>query len=222
MTVDAPSAPIRTSLRRGAHADRSAQMRKRLVDAAIACLCRVGYAATTTQAVMDEAGVSRGAMLHHFPTRIDLILAVAEAAAQHQDESVRVALGGIPAGIDRYLALTNATWDAICQPPALAMIEIMVASRSDPHLGARFPQIAQALEARQRLGVWEMAQWLGIQDRDAVERMVHLHLAAMRGLAIDMMFSGDRTPAQASIELLDQYTRELTGALLTGGLLTKA
>lgn len=64
-------------------------MRQRLVDAAIACLHRVGYAATITQLVMEEAGVSRGAMLHHFPTKVDLIIAVAEAAAAHQNRYVR-------------------------------------------------------------------------------------------------------------------------------------
>ncbi|MGA0543672.1 TetR/AcrR family transcriptional regulator [Brevundimonas sp. VNH65] len=209
-----PATPIPQP--RGSHAERSAQMRQRLVDAAIACLSRLGYAATTTQVVMEEAGVSRGAMLHHFPTKVDLIIAVAEAAALHQNRSVRRRLGQIPAGLDRYMALTRATWEAICQPPALALLEIMLASRSDPALGERFPQIAQQLEADQREGVWALAKELGIGDRAAVESMVRLHVAAMRGLLIEMTFSGDRHTAEVDITLLEYHKRTLTGALLTG------
>lgn len=190
-------------------------MRQRLIEAATECLRRVGYAATTTQLVMEAAGVSRGAMLHHFPTKVDLIIAVGEAAALHQNRYVRHRLAEFAPGMDRYLALTRATWEAICEPPALALIEIMMASRSDPALGERFPAIMDRLEAEQREGVWALARELGVQDRDAIDRMVRLHIGAMRGLAIQVMFTDEREPAEASIELLDHYTRELTGNLLT-------
>jgi AcrR family transcriptional regulator len=192
-------------------------MRQRLIEAAIACLRRVGYAATTTQLVMEEAGVSRGAMLHHFPTKVDLIIAVAEAAAAHQNRYVRRRLGAISPGMDRYLAITEATWEAMREPPAIALIEIIIASRSDPALGERFPAIARELEASQREGVWEMAQELGVRDRDAIDRMVRLHRAAMRGLAIEMMFTGDREAAEDGMALLEWYKRHLTGNLLTRG-----
>jgi AcrR family transcriptional regulator len=217
MTANLDTTPDRSAKVRGPHAERSASMRQRLIEAAIACLRRVGYAATTTQLVMEEAGVSRGAMLHHFPTKVDLIIAVAEAAASFQNRYVRRRLGAIEPGIDRYLAITEATWEAMCEPPALALIEIIIASRSDPALGARFPAIAQALEDSQREGVWEMARELGIRDQNAVERMVRVHRATMRGLAIEMMFTGDRVAAEDGMALLEWYKRHLTGDLLTRG-----
>lgn len=192
-------------------------MRQRLVEAAIACLREVGYAATTTQMVMEKAGVSRGAMLHHFPTKVDLIIAVAEAAAAHQNSYVRRRLGAIPAGMDRYLAITEATWEAMREPPAIALVEIIIASRSDPALGERFPAIAREFESSQREGVWEMAREMGVRDRDAIERMVRLHRAAMRGLAIEMRFTGDKQAAEDGMELLEWYKRHLTGTLLTRG-----
>jgi hypothetical protein len=119
--------------------------------------------------------------------------------------------------MDRYLAITEATWEAMREPPAIALIEIIIASRSDPALGERFPAIARELEASQREGVWEMAQELGVRDRDAIERMVRLHRAAMRGLAIEMMFTGDREAAEDGMALLEWYKRHLTGNLLTRG-----
>jgi AcrR family transcriptional regulator len=217
MTANPESIAERSAKVRGPHAERSAFMRQRLIDAAIACLRRVGYAATTTQLVMEEAGVSRGAMLHHFPTKVDLIIAVAEAAATYQDSYVRRRLANIAPGIDLFLAITTATWEVMCEPPASALIEIIIASRSDPALGERFPAIAERLEANQREGVWAVAKELGIRDRDAIERMVRLHRAAMRGLAIEMMFTGDRKAADEGMELLEWYKRHLTGSLLTSG-----
>lgn len=219
VTADARSKPVAV---RGPHAERTASMRQRLVDAAILCLCRVGYAATTTQLVTQEAGVSRGAMLHHFPTKLDLVIAVGEHAAAMQNRHVRRRLNDFTPGMERFLALTHATWEAIGQPPALALIEIMVASRSDPGLAERFPPVIEALEARQLADVWEMAREIGIRDRDAIERMVRLHRAAMRGLVLERVFTRDGAAAEQSMAMLEWYKRQLTGLLLTNVNLAEA
>ena len=47
-------------------------LRGRLLDAALECLVELGYGGTTTSVVAARAGVSRGAQLHHFPTRAAL------------------------------------------------------------------------------------------------------------------------------------------------------
>lgn len=52
---------------RRTQAQRSAEMRERLLDATVACLIEYGYAATTTARVVEKAGVTKGAQLHHFP-----------------------------------------------------------------------------------------------------------------------------------------------------------
>ena len=46
-----------------------------LLDATIACLHEVGYAATSTTLVSERAGVSRGAQTHHYPTKTQLVVA---------------------------------------------------------------------------------------------------------------------------------------------------
>lgn len=214
MTSRAAKTPAAPGVR-GRHADRSAAMRHRLVDTAVLCLNRVGYASTTTEMVRREARVSRGAMLHHFPTKIDLLMAVAEHAANAQDALVRQRLAGTPEGMDRYLAITGATWEATCRPPGIAFIEIFMASRSDVHLGERLRSVVERFEARQREDVWTVAFQTGIRDRDAVERMVRLHTAALRGLIMERLFTGRHGPAEASVELLQWYKRSLTAALIT-------
>ncbi len=200
---------------RGPHAERTAAMRKRLIEAAVGCLRRIGYSATTVQVVTDAAGVSRGAVLHHFPTKADLMIAVAEFCAGEQDRHVRRALANTTPGMERYLAITNATWSAMQQPHAIALLEIMLGSRSDPELGERFPAVIEALDARQREGVWQQAQSVGIADREAVDAMVTLHTAAMRGLIFELMLSTSSRKAEAAMKLLRRYKRVLTGDLIT-------
>lgn len=201
---------------RGTHAERSASMRKRVIEAAVHCLHSMGYAATTTQQVMETAAVSRGAMLHHFPTKVDLMLAVAQFAAKNQDRMVRQCLGEVPPGIDRYLALTTATWGAMSHPSALALLEIMMATRSDPVLAERLPAFVAAFQAEQGEAVWRLASELGIDDRQMIGDMVRLHTAAMRGLAIELALTGQEEAAGRSMQLLVQYKKLITGGLLTG------
>jgi hypothetical protein len=140
---------------------------------------------------------------------------VAEYAAEKQNRHVRRFLADTAPGMDRYLAITLATWDAMTKPPATALLEIMMGSRSDPELRGRFPAVIEALERYQREGVWEQAQSVGITDKATIEAMVHLHTSAMRGLALELMFSGDRKKAADAMKLLTQYKRELTGRLVT-------
>src|ERR1700742_690465 len=69
------AAPVRV---RHAQADRSAAMRTRLVAAAKASLMDSGYARTTAVEVCARAGVTRGALFHHFEDLSALFAATLE------------------------------------------------------------------------------------------------------------------------------------------------
>jgi AcrR family transcriptional regulator len=188
-------------------------MRKRVIDAAIECLGKLGYGATTLQVVTDAAEVSRGAMLHHFPSKVDLMAAVAEYAGERQGRYVRRRLADVKPGIDRYLAITSAHWDSMTRPPAIALLEIIAAARSDRELGLRMIPIIDAYDTSQREAVWVEAQSAGVTDRASVEAMVHLHIAAMRGLALSLPFSRGNVREEAAMDLLRRYKRGLTSDL---------
>lgn len=53
-------------------AQKSIMTREAIFDAAIECLIDLGYGGTTTALIAEHAGVSRGAMLHHFPSRAEV------------------------------------------------------------------------------------------------------------------------------------------------------
>ena len=60
---------------RRTQAERSETTRRKLIEAALVLLRERGYGGLRTNEVSDRAGVSRGAQLHHFPTKYELILA---------------------------------------------------------------------------------------------------------------------------------------------------
>src|SRR3954466_3942789 len=69
--------------------ERSSATRALLLDATIACLIDLGYSATTTTVIAERAGVSRGAQLHHFPTKAELVAAAVEHLANRMGAEMR-------------------------------------------------------------------------------------------------------------------------------------
>jgi len=61
---------------RRTQAERTEATRKLLLDAAIKLIRRNGFGGLRTVEVADEAGVSRGALMHHFPSKHELVVAV--------------------------------------------------------------------------------------------------------------------------------------------------
>ena len=64
-------------------------MRPRLLEATVDCLVEHGWSGTTTTLVSRRAGVSRGAQLHHFPTKNDLVVAAVEHLSELRGEELR-------------------------------------------------------------------------------------------------------------------------------------
>jgi AcrR family transcriptional regulator len=187
---------ISSERRRGSHADRRAATRAKILAAAIECLDKVGYAETSTVRVAAEADVARGSLLHQFPTRVDLILAVADHAAQAQGEFISATLALHPPGRDRYIGTVDATWAALQRPESRALLTIIIATRHDPELAARIADFAERFDAGVSRGARRLAEASGLSDeRDEAVEERRFMLAALRGLAIEAMLSG---PSAAS------------------------
>lgn len=191
--------------RRRSQAERTEETRRRAIDAAIRCLSRDGYTATTTIRVAEEAKISRGGMLHHFPTKTDLIVAVAEDVSRRLHEQRKARLMDVPSGIERFRALTEATWETSQGAEEMTLLEIMMASRGDAELAGRLPDVAQRLDDFQYDGTLRIAKSAGITAEPLVKAMHTLHQAAMRGLAIELLFAKDRADVEAAYDLLRWY-----------------
>ena len=115
---------------------KSENTRAAILEAALACFYDLGYGATTTEKVAKQAGVSRGAMLHHFPSRQHLVLeAVRHIYSKRlqifKERELKVNEGAehtrISEGIDAY-------WQQLQSPLFTVFHELSVAARTDDDL----------------------------------------------------------------------------------------
>src|SRR5690349_9680569 len=94
---------------RRSNIERSATTRSKLIEAAIEILYKSGYSAATTVEVAKRARVSRGAMLHQFPTRVHMLLAVAQHIVDANTRYRNEQLGAQP-GFERFLTAGDVSW----------------------------------------------------------------------------------------------------------------
>jgi AcrR family transcriptional regulator len=127
--------------------ERSAAMRRRLLDATIDCLVRYGYAGTTTTRVTELAGVTRGAQVHHFPTRADLVAAAVRHLADRRTELAFERIDAVRAAADPLDAALDLMWEVHQGPVLHATIEMWVAARTDPELREQLTRVEPATRA---------------------------------------------------------------------------
>lgn len=127
-------------------AERTASMRARVLDATVECLVEKGYVGTTTTAVVSRAGVSRGAVLHHFPTKQALVTSAVEYVLDKRNAAfVRRFAPSLPPRRDEGFidAMVQALWTEVNGPMFYAWLELIVASRTHPELRASVAAIAE-------------------------------------------------------------------------------
>ncbi len=123
---------------------RSAQTRGRLLDATIECLVRYGYNGTTTPRVAEMAGVTRGAQVHHFGSKTDLVVAALQHLAAKRAAAVVGNVGDLTTADDPVGMVLDLLWELHQGPMFIAAVELWVAGRTDPALGnevAKFESI---------------------------------------------------------------------------------
>ena len=195
---------------RGPNAERRASTRAKILAAGVKCLAEFGYAATSTPLVAKLAKVSRGSLLHQFPTKVDLILAVAQHAWLIQRDYVRAQVARHTTGREQFIGGVQAVWKGLQLPEAIAVMEVMIAARSDPELAARYEAWADERDAgvhrtRRRMAVGQLG---APEHYEQVDAMAHLTSAALRGLALETVFIGRPTrEAEKVLALLEDMRR---------------
>lgn len=163
---------------RRTQAERTAGTQAKLLDAAIDCLVELGFAKTSTQEIARRAGVSRGAQLHHFPTKESLVI----AAVEHL---VDMRLGEILAANPDPERGVEVLSEAFSGPLFHAALELWVAARTDPALHEAM------LPLERRVSEAIMGGATAIMGSRMSTESIELSVELARGLAVSALF---RTP----------------------------
>lgn len=165
--------------------ERSTAMRERLLEATIGCLVDYGYAGTTVTRIAERAGVTRGAQVHHYRTKDDLVTAAVRHLAGKSAEFGWAEFARAIDGDDVVGALLDSLWEMHKGPIFTAAVELWVAARSDDELRAHVGSVEPALMSSLR----EVAEGadaqldLDVLDQDLLDA-IYTAMDAMRGLVI--------------------------------------
>lgn len=186
------------------------------MEATVECLAERGWSGTTTTLVSQRAGVSRGAQLHHFPTRNDLVLAAVDHLSAIRDDEYRAAVAGLSPSGDRTRAVLTVLGEQFSGPLFVAALELWVAARTDPALHDSVTALEQRIGRRtHRLTV----DALGCDESvPGVRELVQATLDLVRGLGLANSLSDDSVRRS---RILDQWAHTLDAELRRLGALTQ-
>jgi AcrR family transcriptional regulator len=190
-----------TKPQRRTQESRSAATRARLLEVAVESLYTKGYAATSTTVVAEGAGVSRGAMLHQFPTKVDLMLFVVQAVYEEDIRLYHEALDPIADPKERLRAFPRAVWEVLCRPAGVAVLEIMQGSRSDPVLSERLKPLQKQIEEDSYKQAGALLNW---GTRASSPDKSRLLVWAFRGLSIARLLADEPAEIEKSVDLLSE------------------
>ncbi len=200
MAVASRQSTAREPRVRRTQAERSRGTRVRLLDATVASLVEVGYAATTTTEVCARAGLSRGAQLHHFPTRADLVIHAVGHLAKRRADEVRRDLRPPTGAPDRLARALDAVWASFSGPLFYAALELWVASRSDAQLRANLQRFERGV-GRAMAELWRELAGPEASRAAHFEDLLELTFHVMRGMALQRILRDDDTERRRLFEL---------------------
>ncbi|MBF6090444.1 TetR/AcrR family transcriptional regulator [Nocardia cyriacigeorgica] len=192
---------------------RSSEMRVRLLDATIDCLVEYGYAGTTTPRVAERAGVTRGAQVHHFGSKNDLVVAAISHLAQRRAETAMRDMGRVENVDDPVDAALEFLWELHQGPLFIATVELWVAGRTDPVLAAAMEKVEPFVNNAVLLAV---ARFVPdeVRRKDARD-FVYTAMDALRGILISNFIDPDPDRARRRWGRACAHLRTIAATALT-------
>lgn len=182
--------PAASEKPRRTQAERRAATRTALLDAAVECLAEEGYANTTTRRIAERAGVTPGALQHHFASRAELLgHARRHLGSRFAEQMFGHDSANLPTVRQRTERRLDRMWDLLKGPLFAAMMELWVAARTDVELrkeliGAERDGARLAASASRILNP-------ELVDRPGFAQLLAIGQATMRGLAMARFVSDE-------------------------------
>ena len=189
--------------------ERSRATRQRLLEATVECLVEHGWSGATTTVIAERAGVSRGAQLHHYPTRAALVLAAVTHLADLRARELRAEAVNLTGGpgerLDRVVDMLAAVFTG---PLFVAALEVWMAARTDPELRDALVPLEAKVGREMHLLTVEL---LGVDEsKPGVREAVQATLDLLRGLGVANLLNDD---SQRRAQLLSAWKQQLATIL---------
>ncbi len=157
-------------------------IRDRILDAAVQSLIEQGAARTTTLEVQRQAGVSRGALLHHFPTHADLLSATVTDLVRRNEQTVFEMLEKLQKAPDAVERAIRALALMMAQPAFMAELELWALARTDE--GLRVALLRVERDARKESERVLRALFAPVADRPGHDAVIAMTADYLRGFVL--------------------------------------
>ncbi|HKA03341.1 MAG TPA: TetR/AcrR family transcriptional regulator [Acidimicrobiales bacterium] len=182
--------------------------RQHLVDVATRLFAERGYEGTSVEAVLDEAGVSRGSLYHHFATKQALFEAAVDEVETRVGRDLTSAVRGAADAVDA-LRLGCLAWvrlaagDPVVQRIVLIDAPAVLSWR-------RWREVEEEYGLGLIKGALVLAARDGRLETDLVDVFAHMVLATVNELALFVVEAGDSITAQQHAEVaVDEFLGRL-------------
>jgi len=170
--------------------ERSEATRAQVLDAAITCLVDYGYSSSPTTRIAEQAGVSRGGQLHHFPTKAILFSEAIGHLARERLAQLERDAAAQPHNTDRTRAALELLWGTFSGPLFQAALELWVAARTDEELRRALAPMEREIGRR----ILEVAREIFSPEhvaRSDFETLLLVSFNCMRGIAAVQCYEAD-------------------------------
>jgi AcrR family transcriptional regulator len=180
--------------KRRTQAERRATTHTALLDAAIDCLVECGYAKTTTRRIAERAGVTPGALQHHFASKTALLgELIGYMRAKSMSEMFAEGVPNTRSVRKRQELLLDRMWRIYRGPLFTALLELGIGARTDPEL---LQHIAGSHDEMGRLNaIAAPILFPEHAERPELIPLIGSGQATMRGLAL-VGLAGEADPDQ--------------------------
>jgi AcrR family transcriptional regulator len=192
MAPNPPGDRPRTKRSRPTRAERQAQTRSQLIDAAAQVFARRGFQAASVEEIAEEAGYSHGAVYSNFEGKADLFLAVFEdymAERVRELAETQAALADDASLEIRARALADQWMDRLARDrESFALhIEFLAHAGRDPQLARRFGTRSSAMREAVARYISHYQQEAGLEPAMPTDDLALILRALGIGLAIESL-----------------------------------
>ncbi|MEZ0364702.1 TetR/AcrR family transcriptional regulator [Mycobacterium sp. pUA109] len=187
-------------------------MRTRLLDATIECLVSYGYSGATTPRIAELAGVTRGAQIHHFRSKEDLVVAAIEHLAQQRAQAAIRELGRVQSSPDPVSTVLDFLWEAHQGPMFVATMELWVAARTDRVLAQHIERVEPVVNSTLITAIAQMLPEHPAQKE--IRNIVYTAMDALRGILVASFVDNDPERARRRWERASVHLRAIAAGVL--------
>ncbi|MCA9622868.1 MAG: TetR/AcrR family transcriptional regulator [Myxococcales bacterium] len=184
------STPPPSRRRRRTQKERSAETKAQLLDATIECLAELGYTGATSQVIADRAGVSRGAQLHHYGTKMSLVTSALEHLFRQRLEDFRRGYQSLDEEEPPVRGVLRLLRGLVIGPAGYAYLELVMASRTDPDLRRAMRTLSAWMDGQIEALFAEIFE-APLEARPAFDAVCTGLFALLEGLAVERVLRED-------------------------------